>query len=74
MVSLAEWPWPFLEYWLRGKKQALGGVYAAYGGIFYVMAPFGHGRRMVLTGTNGDLIGALVVAAGNCIIIYMPGK
>ena len=49
-----------------------GRVYAAYGGIFIVMALIWAWQVDGFKPDRWDVIGALVAVTGACIIIYMP--
>lgn len=51
-----------------------GRVYAAYGGIFIVMALIWAWKADGFKPDKYDVIGALVALIGACIIIYMPRK
>jgi small multidrug resistance family-3 protein len=51
-----------------------GRVYAAYGGIFIIMALIWAWKIDGFRPDKWDLIGALVAVTGACIIIYMPRK
>ncbi|MDB5122005.1 MAG: YnfA family protein [Mucilaginibacter sp.] len=51
-----------------------GRVYAAYGGIFIIMALIWTWKIDGFHPDKWDLIGALVAVTGACIIIYMPRK
>jgi small multidrug resistance family-3 protein len=51
-----------------------GRVYAAYGGIFIVMALIWSWKVDNFRPDKWDVIGALVPVIGDCIIIYMPRK
>jgi len=51
-----------------------GRVYAAYGGIFIVMALLWAWKIDGFKPDKYDVIGALVALIGACIIIYMPRK
>ena len=49
-----------------------GRVYAAYGGIFIVMALLWAWKADGFKPDRWDVIGALIAVIGACIIIYMP--
>jgi small multidrug resistance family-3 protein len=49
-----------------------GRVYAAYGGIFIIMALIWAWKVDGFHPDKWDIIGALVALIGACIIIYMP--
>ena len=49
-----------------------GRVYAAYGGIFIIMALLWAWKVDGFHPDKWDIIGALVAVTGACIIIYMP--
>lgn len=51
-----------------------GRVYAAYGGIFIIMALIWAWKIDHFQPDKWDAIGALVAIIGACIIIYMPRK
>lgn len=51
-----------------------GRVYAAYGGIFIIMALIWAWKVDGFEPDKWDVIGALVAVIGACIIIYMPRK
>ncbi|RKR84955.1 small multidrug resistance family-3 protein [Mucilaginibacter gracilis] len=51
-----------------------GRVYAAYGGIFIVLALLWAWKVDGFKPDRYDMIGALVALIGACIIIYMPRK
>lgn len=51
-----------------------GRVYAAYGGIFIIMALIWAWKIDGFHPDKWDVIGALVAVSGACIIIYMPRK
>jgi len=51
-----------------------GRVYAAYGGIFIIMALVWAWKADGFQPDKWDVIGALVAVTGACIIIYMPRK
>jgi len=51
-----------------------GRVYAAYGGIFIIMALVWAWKVDGFHPDKWDIIGALVAIIGACIIIYMPRK
>lgn len=51
-----------------------GRVYAAYGGIFIIMALIWAWKVDGFKPDRWDVIGALVAVMGACIIIYMPRK
>lgn len=51
-----------------------GRVYAAYGGIFIIMALIWAWKVDGFQPDKWDFIGALVAVIGACIIIYMPRK
>jgi small multidrug resistance family-3 protein len=51
-----------------------GRVYAAYGGIFIIMALIWAWKADHFQPDKWDIIGALVAVIGACIIIYMPRK
>ncbi|QEM07796.1 YnfA family protein [Mucilaginibacter rubeus] len=51
-----------------------GRVYAAYGGIFILMALIWAWKVDEFKPDRWDVIGALVAVIGACIIIYMPRK
>lgn len=51
-----------------------GRVYAAYGGIFIMMALLWAWKVDKFMPDRWDVIGALVAVMGACIIIYMPRK
>jgi small multidrug resistance family-3 protein len=51
-----------------------GRVYAAYGGIFIIMALIWAWKVDGFKPDKWDVIGALVAVVGACIIIYMPRK
>ena len=51
-----------------------GRVYAAYGGIFIIMALVWAWKVDGFHPDKWDIIGALVAIVGACIIIYMPRK
>lgn len=51
-----------------------GRVYAAYGGIFIIMALIWAWKVDGFKPDRWDVIGALVAVIGACIIIYMPRK
>jgi small multidrug resistance family-3 protein len=51
-----------------------GRVYAAYGGIFIIMALIWAWKADNFQPDKWDVIGALVAVLGACIIIYMPRK
>jgi small multidrug resistance family-3 protein len=51
-----------------------GRVYAAYGGIFIIMALIWAWKVDGFKPDKWDIIGALVAVIGACIIIYMPRK
>ena len=51
-----------------------GRVYAAYGGIFIIMALIWAWKVDKFMPDRWDVIGALVAVIGACIIIYMPRK
>jgi small multidrug resistance family-3 protein len=51
-----------------------GRVYAAYGGIFIIMALVWAWKIDGFHPDKWDIIGALVAIIGACIIIYMPRK
>lgn len=51
-----------------------GRVYAAYGGIFIIMALLWAWKVDNFHPDKWDVIGALVAVIGACIIIYMPRK
>jgi small multidrug resistance family-3 protein len=51
-----------------------GRVYAAYGGIFIIMALIRAWKADNFQPDKWDVIGALVGVTGACIIIYMPRK
>ncbi|WP_447641981.1 MULTISPECIES: YnfA family protein [Chitinophagaceae] len=51
-----------------------GRVYAAYGGIFIIMALIWAWKVDNFRPDKWDVIGALVAVIGACIIIYMPRK
>ena len=51
-----------------------GRVYAAYGGIFIIMALIWAWKVDNFQPDKWDVIGALVAVIGACIIIYMPRK
>jgi small multidrug resistance family-3 protein len=51
-----------------------GRVYAAYGGVFIIMALIGAWKVDGFKPDRWDVIGALVAVIGACIIIYMPRK
>ena len=51
-----------------------GRVYAAYGGIFIIMALMWAWKVDNFQPDKWDVIGALVAVIGACIIIYMPRK
>lgn len=49
-----------------------GRVYAAYGGIFIIMALIWAWKVDGFKPDRWDVIGALIAVIGACIIIYMP--
>ena len=51
-----------------------GRVYAAYGGIFIIMALIWAWKVDGFKPDRWDMIGALIAVIGACIIIYMPRK
>lgn len=51
-----------------------GRVYAAYGGIFIIMALTWGWKVDSFRPDKWDIIGALIAVIGACIIIYMPRK
>lgn len=51
-----------------------GRVYAAYGGIFIIMALIWAWKVDSFQPDKWDVIGALIAIIGACIIIYMPRK
>lgn len=51
-----------------------GRVYAAYGGVFIVMALLWAWKVDNFKPDRYDLIGAMIALLGVCIIIYMPRK
>ncbi|NNU34403.1 YnfA family protein [Mucilaginibacter sp. S1162] len=51
-----------------------GRVYAAYGGIFIIMALIWAWNVDGFKPDKWDVIGALIAVIGACIIIYMPRK
>ena len=51
-----------------------GRVYAAYGGIFIIMALVWAWKVDGFHPDKWDIIGALVAIIGACIIIYMPRR
>jgi small multidrug resistance family-3 protein len=51
-----------------------GRVYAAYGGIFIIMALIWAWKADNFQPDKWDMIGALIAVIGACIIIYMPRK
>ena len=51
-----------------------GRVYAAYGGIFIIMALIWAWKADNFQPDKWDVIGSLVAVIGACIIIYMPRK
>jgi small multidrug resistance family-3 protein len=54
------------------QTAGFGRVYAAYGGIFIIMALIWGWKVDGFQPDKWDVIGALVALAGACIIIYMP--
>jgi len=56
------------------QTATFGRVYAAYGGIFIVMALLWGWKIDHIRPDKYDIIGALVALAGACIIVYMPRK
>ncbi len=54
------------------QTAGFGRVYAAYGGIFIVMALMWGWKIDGFQPDKWDVIGALVALTGACIIIYMP--
>lgn len=51
-----------------------GRVYAAYGGIFIVMALLWAWKVDNFKPDRYDVIGAIIALIGACIIVYMPRK
>ncbi len=51
-----------------------GRVYAAYGGVFIVMALLWAWKVDHFKPDRYDIIGALIALVGVCIIMYMPRK
>ena len=56
------------------QTASFGRVYAAYGGIFIIMALIWAWKVDNFKPDKYDIIGALVALAGAFIIIYMPRK
>ena len=56
------------------QTASFGRVYAAYGGIFIIMALIWAWKVDNFNPDKYDIIGALVALAGAFIIIYMPRK
>jgi small multidrug resistance family-3 protein len=54
------------------QTASFGRVYAAYGGIFIVLALLWAWKVDGFKPDRYDIIGALVALTGACIIIYMP--
>ncbi len=54
------------------QTASFGRVYAAYGGIFIVLALLWAWKVDGFKPDKYDLIGAAVALAGACIIVYMP--
>ncbi len=54
------------------QSEGFGRVYAAYGGIFILMALIWAWRVDGFKPDKYDVIGALVALAGACIIIFTP--
>lgn len=51
---------------------AFGRVYAAYGGVFIILALFWAWKVDGFKPDKYDIIGATIALIGACIIIYMP--
>lgn len=56
------------------QSAGFGRVYAAYGGIFILMALIWAWRVDGFKPDKYDIIGALVALAGVCIIIFTPAE
>ncbi|HEX8377476.1 MAG TPA: YnfA family protein [Pedobacter sp.] len=54
------------------KTASFGRVYAAYGGVFIVLALLWSWQLDHFKPDKYDVIGALIALIGVCIIIYMP--
>ncbi len=54
------------------QTAGFGRVYAAYGGIFIIMALIWGWKADGFQPDKWDVIGALIALTGACIIIYMP--
>nr|WP_295711278.1 YnfA family protein [Mucilaginibacter sp.] len=54
------------------QSAGFGRVYAAYGGIFILMALIWAWRVDDFKPDKYDIIGAVIAVAGACIIIFMP--
>ena len=54
------------------QTAGFGRVYAAYGGIFIIMALVWAWKVDGFMPDKWDIIGALIALAGACIIVYMP--
>jgi small multidrug resistance family-3 protein len=56
------------------QTASFGRVYAAYGGIFIILALLWGWKVDGFKPDKYDILGALIALIGACIIIYMPRK